>query len=74
MEMEGNIYEGRPLDRQGAHVQPNEEHKNEMGIVLLADLSQDNAGLKKGPKAIEEYLTGSSTETRAMVESLVKLV
>lgn len=74
IDLEGNIYEGRPLDRQGAHVKPNEEHENEIGIVLLADLSHDDAGLNGAKKAVEDYLTGSSDATVEMVESLVKLV
>ena len=73
IDSDGSIYEGRPLDRVGAHIDGNEKYKNTIGIVLLADLDENNKGLESWEAAIERRL-GSGEATIPMVESLVKLV
>lgn len=71
IDLEGNIYEGRPINIKGEHVKGMNTGK--IGIVLLTDLDTNNSGLNIAQK-IAESIQGDGTETVPMVESLVKLV
>jgi len=46
VDKDGKIYEGRPIDIKGAHV--DQANTGKIGIVLLGDLSTDNAGINQG--------------------------
>ena len=66
----GIIYEGRPINIKGAHV--DKANTSKIGIVLLADLSSDNAGMGIIKKKIEEY-NGDDYLTDKMELSLLRL-
>ncbi|MFC6269827.1 peptidoglycan recognition protein family protein [Frigoriflavimonas asaccharolytica] len=66
----GKIFEGRPINIKGAHVDLANTAK--IGIVLLADLSSDNNGLTGIKKKIEEY-NGNDYLTDKMEISLLRL-
>lgn len=66
----GVIYEGRPINIKGAHV--DKANTSKIGIVLLADLSTDNAGMDKIKRKIEEY-DGDDYITDKMEISLLRL-
>ncbi len=66
----GIIYQGRPIDIKGAHVENN--NTGNIGIVLLADLDTENEGLNVLEASIE-FFAGSGEASSAMIESLFKL-
>lgn len=69
IDLEGKIYQGRPIDVKGSHVAG--ANTGKIGIVLLADLDTQNEGL--GP--LEQLLeTEDDTLTSAMEASLLSLV
>ena len=71
----GLIYEGRPIDVKGAHV--DKANTGKIGIVLLGDLSTDNAGIDKGwlggIKLNAEKKDGDDYITDKMEKGLLKL-
>lgn len=46
VDKDGKIYEGRPITIKGAHV--DQANTGKIGVVLLGDLSTDNAGVNQG--------------------------
>lgn len=46
VDKDGKIYEGRVIDRKGAHV--DQANTGKIGVVLLGDLSTDNVGVNQG--------------------------
>jgi hypothetical protein len=71
----GEIFEGRPIGIKGAHVDA--ANTGKIGIVLLGDLSTDNAGIDKGWfgsfKLNAEKKDGDDYITDKMEKSLLKL-
>ena len=71
----GDIYEGRPIEIKGAHV--DKANTGKIGIVLLGDLSTDNAGIDKGLlgkiKLNVEKRDGDDYITDKMEKSLLRL-
>src|SRR5690606_33043134 len=77
IDKDGNIYEGRPLDKMQAHVAG--EHHGLIGIALLGDFDSTNEGLTGNPfikilKQAAEYALGDSKISDKMVEALFNLV
>ena len=71
----GKIYEGRPINIKGAHV--DKANTGKIGIVLLGDLSTDNAGINSGLfggfKENKEKKDGDDYITDKMEKSLLRL-
>ncbi|NIF06662.1 DUF4280 domain-containing protein [Chryseobacterium sp. Tr-659] len=71
----GKIYEGRPINIKGAHVDL--ANTGKIGIVLLGDLSTDNAGVDKGfwgkIKINREEKDGDDYITDAMEKAVLRL-
>jgi hypothetical protein len=70
IDINGRIYEGRPLWIKGAHVKG---HHTGIGIVLLADLDTENSGLGYWEKKAES-LMGDGHLSQAMRASLINLI
>ena len=75
VDKEGRIYEGRPIDVKGAHVDM--ANTGKIGVVLLADLSTDNAGVNSGIfgliKLNAEERDGDDYITDKMEKGLLRL-
>ena len=75
IDKEGKIYEGRPINIKGAHV--DKANTGKIGIVLLGDLSTDNKGINKGIfgslKLNMEIKDGDDYITDKMEKSLLRL-
>lgn len=69
IDKDGNIYQGRPIDVQGAH--GDDANTGKIGIVLLADLDTEDKGLNFFEKIFE---TSDGDVTPKMKEALVNLV
>lgn len=68
----GNIYEGRPIDVVGSHVEL--ANTGRIGIVLMADLDTKNDGMKKYEKILEKHFFGNGKLTHGMELALEDLV
>jgi N-acetylmuramoyl-L-alanine amidase/Domain of unknown function (DUF4280) len=75
VDKDGKIYEGRPINVKGAHV--DKANTGKIGIVLLGDLSTDNAGVDEGMlgyfKLREEKKDGDDYITDEMEKSVLRL-
>ncbi|WP_371824747.1 peptidoglycan recognition family protein [Pedobacter sp. Bi27] len=64
------IYEGRPINIKGSHVENG--NTGNIGIVLMADLDTQEAGLSLVKRYVEKFM-GDGEATDPMIESLFQL-
>jgi len=70
IDKDGKIYEGRPINIKGSHV--DNGNTGNIGIVLMADLDTKDAGLSLVERYAEEFM-GDGEATDPMIESLFQL-